>query len=57
MAVYIDPVALFRKKLPMDTAAMKMLAAEERQVPISYMKKSGAPFPADTKLVWPFRCN
>lgn len=57
MAVYIDPVALFRKKLPMETAALKTLSADERQVPISYLGKSGAPFPADTKLVWPFRCS
>lgn len=57
MATYIEPIALFRKKLPMDTAAMKQLSGSEQRVPISYLKKSGAPYPADTKLVWPFKCS
>ncbi len=52
-----DPVALFRKKLPLDSYAMKALPEEEKQVPISIMLDDGEAFPANTKIVWPYTCT
>ncbi|MFQ5898758.1 MAG: peptidoglycan DD-metalloendopeptidase family protein [Candidatus Methylomirabilia bacterium] len=54
---WMDPVALFRKKLPLDSYAMKALPEEEKQVPISYMLDDGEAFPANTKIVWPYTCT
>ncbi|MDP6280045.1 MAG: M23 family metallopeptidase [Nitrospinota bacterium] len=48
---WMDPVALFRKKLPLDSDAMKALPAAEKKVPISFMLEGGEAFPADTKIV------
>ena len=54
---WMDPVALFRKKLPLDSYAMKALPEEEQQVPISIMLDDGEAFPANTKIVWPYTCT
>ncbi|MBI4489318.1 MAG: M23 family metallopeptidase [Deltaproteobacteria bacterium] len=53
---WMDPVALFRKKLPLDSDSMKALPEEEKQVPISIMFDDGETFPADTKIIWPYTC-
>jgi hypothetical protein len=53
----MDPVALFRKKLPLDTASMKALPGAEKQVAISIMFDDGEVFPANTKIVWPYTCT
>lgn len=54
---WMDPVALFRKKLPLDSAAMKALPDGEKQVPISVILEDGKTEPADTKLIWPYKCG
>jgi hypothetical protein len=54
---WMDPVALFRKKLPLDSASMKALPDAEKQVPISIMFDDGEVFPANTKIVWPYTCT
>lgn len=54
---WMDPVALYRKKLPLDTAAMKALPDGEKEVPISIMFEDGKTLPADTKLIWPYKCE
>jgi len=54
---WMDPVALFRKKLPLDTASMKALPEAEKQVAISIMFDDGEVFTANTKIVWPYTCT
>lgn len=54
---WMDPVALFRKKPPLDSTSMKALPEAEKQVPISIMFNDGRVFPADTKIVWPYTCS
>jgi len=54
---WMDPVALFRKKLPLDSASMKALPEAEKQIPISIMLDDGKAVPADTKIVWPYTCT
>jgi murein DD-endopeptidase MepM/ murein hydrolase activator NlpD len=53
---WMDPVALFRKALPLDSASMKALPEPEKQVPISILFDDGEVFPAGSKIVWPYAC-
>jgi hypothetical protein len=53
---WMDPVALFRKKPPLDSGSMKALPEAEKRVPISIMFDNGEIFPADAKIVWPYTC-
>ncbi|MBI4191483.1 MAG: hypothetical protein HY525_13220 [Betaproteobacteria bacterium] len=54
---WMDPVALFRKILPLDSNSMKALSEAEKQVLISVMFDNGQMFPANTKIVWPYTCT
>ncbi len=54
---WMDPVALFRKTLPLDSNGMKALPEPEKQIPISIMFDNGETFPTDTRIVWPYTCT
>lgn len=56
-AWWMDPNALYRKKLPVDSVAMKKLSSEEKKVPISFVLDTGERVPADTKMIWPYPCT
>lgn len=56
-ARWMDPVALFRKKVPLDSGAMKALPQVEKQIPISVMLDTGEVIPANSKIVWPYQCT
>ena len=56
-AWWMDPTALYRKKLPVDSKSMKALPESEKGVPISVMFTDGSAYPADTKVVWPYPCE
>jgi murein DD-endopeptidase MepM/ murein hydrolase activator NlpD len=53
---WMDPIALFRKTLPVDSSSMKALPEEDKQVPISIMFDDGEVFPANARIVWPYTC-
>ena len=53
---WMDPIALFRKKLPLDSYSMKALPEAQKEVPVSVMVDDGEVIPADTKIVWPYLC-
>jgi Peptidase family M23 len=55
-AYWMDPVALYRKTPPFDSAAMKALPATDKQVPIPYMLADGSVHPHSSKLIWPYVC-
>ena len=55
--VWMDPNALFRKKLPLDSYSMRALPKAEKKVPISVMVDDGELIPADTKIIWPYTCS
>lgn len=55
--VFIDPVALFRGKLPLDTASMQALPDAQKPVSIAYRKAGGDIFPKGAKIIWPMDCN
>jgi hypothetical protein len=54
---WMDPNALFRKKLPLNSRAMKALPEAEKQTPISILFEDGTLHPPDTKIVWPYKCK
>lgn len=56
-AFWMDPNALYRKTMPIDSVSMKKLPKKEKTVQISYQLESGERLPADTKMIWPFTCT
>ena len=54
---WMDPVALYREKLPLDSRAMKALPEEGKRVPISVMLEGGATVPPGAKIIWPYACK
>jgi hypothetical protein len=54
---YIDPIALFRGRMPIDTHAMRALSGEDKQVRIAYRLRTGETVPPDAKIIWPFDCD
>ncbi len=56
-AHWMDPNALFRKSMPVDSQAMSALPEEQKAVAISYMLESGEFQPPDTHMIWPYTCH
>ena len=54
---WMDPIALYRGQLPVDSPAMKALPEADKTVAIPVLFEDGKPFSAGTKLVWPYRCK
>ncbi len=54
---WVDPIALYRGEMPLDSVAMKALPEIEKAVPIAVMFEDGEVFPAGTKFVWPYMCK
>ena len=54
---WMDPNALFRKQLPVDSVSMKGLPSSEKRILISFRLNTGEFVPADTKMIWPYRCT
>ena len=53
---WMDPLALYRKGPPFDSAAMKALPEADKRVAIPVMFEDGRTLPADTRVVWPYAC-
>lgn len=56
-AYWMDPTALYRNRLPLDSYAMRDLPTGEKSVTIAYQLESGERFPADTRMIWPYACK
>ena len=54
---WMDPNALYRKSPPFDSALLKALPENQKQVLIPYMLSSGEVVPADCKIIWPYSCS
>jgi murein DD-endopeptidase MepM/ murein hydrolase activator NlpD len=53
---WADPLALLRG-LPIDSASVKNLPDEQKQVVLPYKDSKGQIKPAGTKVIWPFVCE
>ncbi len=54
---FIDPVAVFRGGMPLDTHAMLALPDGEKRVAIAYKSTTGEIVPANARIIWPFACR
>jgi murein DD-endopeptidase MepM/ murein hydrolase activator NlpD len=54
---YMDPVALMRRQLPLDSHSMKALPRKQKYVTIPYKLTTGEIFPRNTKIIWPYACK
>ncbi|MDA1089495.1 MAG: peptidoglycan DD-metalloendopeptidase family protein [Proteobacteria bacterium] len=54
---WMDPNAVYRQKLPLDSDSMKALPDEEKGVVIPVMFEDAKTSPAAAKLVWPYTCK
>jgi murein DD-endopeptidase MepM/ murein hydrolase activator NlpD len=56
-AHWMDPNALYRQKLPVDSQAMRALPEQQKAIPISYLLEGGEVVPAGTRVIWPYPCK
>ena len=54
---WMDPLGMYRQKLPLDSASLKALPAVEKGVAIPVLLEGGETIPANTKLIWPYTCK
>ena len=54
---WLDPIALYRQKHPMDSDAMRALPEDEKGVPIQIKFEDEDVIPPGTKFVWPYMCK
>jgi len=56
-ARWLDPVALYRQKMPLESESLKNLPEEEKGVPIAVVFEDGQASSASAKFVWPYMCR
>lgn len=54
---WMDPVALYRGALPLDSRAMRALPEAGKKVNVAVMLEDGTVLPAGAKIVWPYACR
>ena len=54
---FMDPVAFYRLQPPYASQSLLSLPAEDKNVPVGYMKADGSFVPPDTKRIWPYPCK
>jgi murein DD-endopeptidase MepM/ murein hydrolase activator NlpD len=53
---WMDPIALYRNKLPVDSESMKSLSKKQKGVMISFELSDGETLPGETHIIWPYAC-
>lgn len=54
---WMDPVALYRGRLPVDSKSLKALPEAEKEIPIPVPADAGALVPAGTRPIRPYTCS
>jgi murein DD-endopeptidase MepM/ murein hydrolase activator NlpD len=54
---WMDPVALYRGSLPLDSQAMRALPEADKRVDVAVLLEDGTMLPAGAKIVWPYACT
>ena len=54
---WLDPLALLRGRMPIDSRAVTALPEGEKRVAFAYRDQDGRTVPADAKIIWPFACR
>jgi hypothetical protein len=53
---WMDPLSLYRGKLPIDSTSLKALPEEEKKVSVSVMLENGIIIHSGAKALWPYVC-
>lgn len=54
---WMDPIALYRRVLPFDSALLKTLPESEKKVSVSVMLEDGIIILAGVKAIWHYVCT
>lgn len=54
---FMDPNAFYRPQPPYDSQSLVSLPAEDKTIPVGYMKADGSFVPLGTKRIWPYPCK
>jgi murein DD-endopeptidase MepM/ murein hydrolase activator NlpD len=54
---WMDPNALYRGRMPLDSASLKALPDEEKKVPVAVIYEDGEVYPAGARFIWPYACK
>lgn len=54
---WMDPNAFYRAAPPYGSDALARLPAEQKKIPVPYMKADGSFLPRDTRRIWPYPCE
>lgn len=56
-AYFMDPNAFYKNNAPYDSQSLKNLSADQKMIPVPYIKPDGKKIPPDTKRIWPYVCQ
>ena len=54
---WMDPIAIYRQSIPVNSASMKALPDDQKFVSIPVMFSDGVTEPKNTRLIWPYACR
>jgi murein DD-endopeptidase MepM/ murein hydrolase activator NlpD len=54
---WMDPNAFYRVTPPYDSQSLVKLPADQKKIPVPYMKPNGSFVQPDTKRIWPYTCG
>lgn len=54
---WMDPLALWRGAPPVDSASMRDLPDEQKDVPVAVIAEKGEVVPAGARVIWPYACT
>jgi len=54
---WMDPNAFYRPSPPYDSQALAAMPADQKRVPVAYMKPDGSIIPPTAKRIWPYPCE
>ncbi len=53
---WMDPLALWRGKPPLDSASLQALPAADKEVNVAVVLEDGSVLPQGARIVWPYAC-
>jgi len=54
---FMDPNAFYRLEPPYNSPSLSGLSADQKSVPVPFMRNDGTFEPSDTKRIWPYPCR
>lgn len=54
---WMDPNAFYRERPPYDSQSVAALPADQKAVPVAYMRRDGSIVPEGARRIWPYACD